>query len=145
MHYQAGISFDCPGVIRIVVNAVAVKRQRGVAKKERAVEAMNLAISFIGASARRLAALGVQLAIDEFLPLGQCQPMPLSKIMAQRDKSQRPAFAALACHILNDSFPFRLNASQKWSVKNQSPRSPHPARKSQIGNKTSDLWMPVAP
>ncbi len=144
MHNQPVIAFDLSGISLIIVDAMPVKGQRGIAKQECAVELYPFAGFLIRRGLRDLRLRGV-LAVNQFLIFGQGKQTALFDVVPKRDKTQRAGPTLFARHRLDRAGPLSLDPCKKRAMECQFARRPHAPGQAQIGNETACGRVPVAP
>lgn len=82
MHDKARISFGSARIVGIVVDAMAVHRQRRIPEEERFVEPCNLRLDRATGRIRCLGRVGGWSAVHKILVLGQNDPPALTNGMA---------------------------------------------------------------
>lgn len=145
MHNEPVIALYLAGIGLIVVNAMAVKCKRRVAKEHRGIERHPFAVRFINRCDRWRDWRGLILAVDQFLPLGQNQCAALTNVVAYAHKGQWSAATRFAQDAVNCCRLRRPDTGKKWLVKHQLARRPHPARQAKVRQEAALGGVAVAP
>ena len=148
MNHQSGIAFDITGIIQIIVYAVTIEGQRGIAKQKRRRKRHIVPVRFIARGHRRYRSRGIGrwiFPIDQIMPFAQAQLPVLMNIMAQGNKGQRPGAAVFACGAFQHTGFHRINARKQRCVKFKPPARPHPARQAHIRDQPAHFRVPVTP
>ncbi len=146
MHHQTAIAFDRFGIVAVVIYPVAIEGQRGITKKQRRIEPGCFTEFLIGAGHRwrgrgRLR-VGI-FAVKNVLPVGDAKLPLLTKLVAQRDKSERPGAAFLSVGLLQRGHPIGGDSSPQRRVECHPATGPHPPGQPHAGNNTAQLRVAI--
>jgi len=139
------VAFDVSRIAFVVVDAVAVEGERGVAEQECAVEmhGFGVVLARWGHGWRWLC-LRLVFAVNEVLVFGQGKGHALLDVVAHAHKSQRTRTARFAGNAFDHRGFFSADACEKRAMPDEFSGGPHPTRQTEIGNKAALGGMPVA-
>jgi len=145
---ESVVALNIARIFLVIMDAVTVHGEGGIAEQFRGGEAVRLALHLVGSRGwRRWLGRGKinVLTIHEVLVFGHAQGAALMDVVAQGDKGKR----ASAAELLGDGFDCRDfgggGARDKGGVKLQRATRPHAARQTKFGDKIANGWMPVPP
>lgn len=131
---KAIIAFDVAGVSFVIVDAVPIQRQCGIAKEQGAVE---IDVPQAGFSVWcvwwRHVCLGGVLSINQILPFGQGEAVALFDVVADADKSERTTAPGFVADGLYRADLFGAYTCQKGAVENELSGRPHAPWQADIG------------
>ena len=148
MHHQARVALHPGHIAAVVMNAVAVECQRRVTKQQHRVgldQALKLFVS--GRNYRRghrCIGLG-RVAVHNVMFLAHGQALRASVFMANANKHQGAAAAALDRHILDGGDLGGGFAHAQWLVKLQPPAGPHAPGQRHRRQEAATLGMAIGP
>ena len=148
MDDQPVIPFDVAGIVQIIMDAMAIERQRRIPKQQGRGKADT--IHRFGIFARhgrdRFWRDGICiLAVHQILPFRHAQRIVLPNLVAQCDKPQRPAAAILALVAFAYRALFSRRACGNGTVKIQPSAGPHPPGQPHVRDQTANLGVAIAP
>lgn len=142
VHDQPGIALFAT-VVRVVVNAVGIEGDRGIAKKRGFSKLEGVALVGLAGFQGRVARERAWFAIDDVLQFGDDGRVPLSDFMLQRDQSKPAASSPLLLDVVKDRDLLGGEAGPEGRVKREPSSGPHANWKAQVRNESARPGMAV--
>ncbi len=142
VHDQPGIAFFAT-VVRVVVNAVGIEGDRGIAKQGDFPKLEGVARVGLAGFQGRVARERAWFAIDDVLHFGDDGRVPLSDFMLQRDQSKPAASSPLLLDFVQGRDFLGGEAGPEGRVKREPSSGPHANWKAQVRNETARPGMAV--
>ena len=148
MHHQILISLGPGGITTVIVDAMSVERQGGIAKQQHRIwkeTALRQGSSQIGGQRviRPLRAGHRIVPVHQILPFRHKALPRDSIVMADGDKAQRPRLSGLEGDRFHRAVALHLIAVAKRPAEQHLAPGPHPARQGQARQDQAQLRMPV--
>ena len=146
VHDKAGVAFDLRDIRMIVVDAMAVVRQRGVAKQQHGIGTNFAAPHALHrrAARRRCGIIRPrQFAVDDVVLVDQRRPSRSGDLVAHFHEYQRAAAPLLQCHVRDARHARDRVADAQRPVKFHPAARPHPPRQRHRRQKAATLRMAI--